>query len=97
VTLTQLREKITSECPYYREGADHRCNERLVGVCFLFEDDGLPEYWWHFEKIADISVAELDRIWKRSKRRKGEKELLKRAIINRLLGNEKITQKHMVR
>jgi len=45
-----------------------------MGVCFLSEDDGLAEYWWHFEKIADISVAELDRIWKRPKRRKGTSE-----------------------
>ena len=96
MTLTELREKITSKCPYYREGIEHCCNQRLMGVCFLFEDDGLPDYCWHFEKIADISIAELDRIWKRSKRKKGEKEILKKTIISYLLENGEMIQKDMI-
>lgn len=97
MTLTQLREKITSKCPYYRGGADHRCNERLERICFLFGDDGLPEYCKHFEKTSDIPIAELDRIWKRFKKKKGEKEILKKAIISHLLENGEMTQKDMIR
>lgn len=97
MTLTQLQEKIIDECPYYRGGTDHRCNERLARVCFLFEDDRLPDYCRHFEKISDTSVAILDRTWKRSKRKKGEKRILKMAIIKYLLENGQITQKDMIR
>jgi len=97
MTLTQLQENIINECPYYRGGIEHRCNERLARVCFLFEDDGLPDYCRHFEKIAHISIAGLDQIWKSSKRKKGEKEVLKIAIIIYLLENRQITQKDMIR
>jgi len=97
MTLTQLQEEIIKKCPYYRGGTEHRCNERLACVCFLFEDDGLPDYCRHFEKISDTSVAILDRVWKNSKRKKGEKRILKMAIIKYLLENGQITQKDMIR
>lgn len=97
MTLTQLQEKITNECPYYRGGTEHRCNERLAYICLLFEDDGLPVYCRHFEKIADISRAGLDQIWKSSKKKKGEKRILKIAIIIYLLEKGKITQEDIIR
>ena len=97
MTLTQLQEKIINKCPYYQGGTEHRCNERLARVCFLFEDDGLPDYCRHFEKISDTSVAILDRVWKNSKRKKGEKRILKMAIIKYLLENGQIIQKDMIR
>lgn len=97
MTLTQLQEKIINKCPYYQGGTEHRCHERLACVCFLFEDDGLPDYCRHFGKISDTSVAILDRVWKNSKRKKGEKRILKKAIIKYLLEKGQITQKDMIR
>jgi len=97
MTLTQLQEEIIKKCLYYRAGTEHRCNERLARVCFLFEDDALPDYCRNFEKIAGMSIAGLDYIWKSSKRKKGEKQLLKTAIIKYLLENGQTIQKDMIR
>lgn len=94
MTLTELR-KIVIKCKDYKEGG--HCRSRITRVCFLWENRKVPDYCPGFKELANISVAQLDRIWESTGRKKGQKTLLKQAIIQRLLDTGSITQKEIIK
>ena len=93
MTLTELRNIIT-KCKDYKEGGI--CRNRITGICFLWENRKLPDYCRDFERITNISVTQLDKVWESARRKKGQKALLKQAIIQSLLSAGSITQKQII-